>query len=80
MSAVVNLRVVLTHHLPVRTSFTISILVMAGARLSTNANAVAYFDASGNIFAYSNGLTNDFMTNTDGIVSWTPPRSQSVKI
>lgn len=57
---------------PICASFAITFLVVASAGLRTNTNTVTDLDTSGNVLAYSDGLTNDFVADTYRIFCWEP--------
>ena len=54
-------------NLPISTSLTIALLIVAGTRLRTNAHAIADFDASRHVLADTYGLADDFVADADGI-------------
>lgn len=53
--------------LPISTSLTIALLIVAGTRLRTNTHAIADFDACRHVLADTYGLADDFVADADGI-------------
>ena len=65
---------------PICACLTIAILIVAGARLRTYANAISDLDTSRYILAHFNSLANDLVADADRVLCWTPTRSESVKV